>query len=58
MSNGDVIRYNDVRRFGYMTLFGEGDGGASAVQKPGVEPLSEDLSPCIWRNALPARRNR
>ncbi len=46
MSSGDTIRYNDVRRFGYMTLF----RAAAMAEHPmfkglGVEPLSEALSP-------------
>ena len=33
MSSGDVIHYNDVRRFGSMTLIpAKGDGEASALQ--------------------------
>ncbi len=45
MSSGDVIRYNDVRRFGYMTLFPL----SAATDHPhfkalGVEPLSDELS--------------
>jgi formamidopyrimidine-DNA glycosylase len=46
MSNGDVIRYNDVRRFGYMTLFAARDMAEHPLFKAlGVEPLSDDLSP-------------
>ncbi len=46
MSNGDVIRYNDVRRFGYMTLFPARDMAEHPLFKDlGVEPLSDDLSP-------------
>ncbi len=46
MSNGDVIRYNDVRRFGSMSLF----EAKSMVEHPlfkalGVEPLSDEFSP-------------
>ncbi len=46
MSSGNVIRYNDVRRFGYMTLF-----KLSAMDRHphfenlGAEPLSDTLSP-------------
>ncbi len=46
MSSGDIIRYNDVRRFGYMTLF-----RLSAMDRHphfenlGAEPLSDELSP-------------
>ena len=46
MSNGDVIRYNDVRRFGYMTLFPARDMAEHPLFKAlGVEPLSDGLSP-------------
>lgn len=46
MSSGDVIRYNDVRRFGYMTLFSAGEMEKHALFKSlGVEPLSAQLSP-------------
>jgi formamidopyrimidine-DNA glycosylase len=46
MSGGDVIRYNDVRRFGYMTLFPADAMEQHALFKDlGVEPLSADLTP-------------
>ena len=46
MSNGDVIRYNDVRRFGYMTLFAASSMAEHPLFKAlGVEPLSDGLSP-------------
>ena len=46
MSNGDVIRYNDVRRFGYMSLFDAKDMEEHPLFKAlGVEPLSDNLSP-------------
>ncbi len=46
MSNGDVIRYNDVRRFGYMTLFAASEMAEHVLFKDlGVEPLSNELSP-------------
>lgn len=46
MSNGDIIRYNDVRRFGYMTLFSAKDMAEHPLFRAlGVEPLSGDLSP-------------
>ena len=46
MSNGDVIRYNDVRRFGYMTLFPAKDMAEHPLFRAlGVEPLSGGLSP-------------
>ncbi len=45
MSNLAVIRYNDVRRFGYMTLIeGETLDRHPHFQQLGVEPLSEDLN--------------
>ena len=46
MSNGDVIRYNDVRRFGSMSLFETKDMAEHPLFKAlGVEPLSDGLSP-------------
>ena len=46
MSNGDLIRYNDVRRFGYMTLFTASEMGVHPLFKGlGVEPLSSEFSP-------------
>jgi formamidopyrimidine-DNA glycosylase len=45
MSGGPVVTYNDVRRFGYMTLIAERDLEHDAFfQGLGVEPLSEALS--------------
>jgi len=46
LSNGEVIRYNDPRRFGYMTLI----EAAAMAEHPlfralGVEPLSDALTP-------------
>jgi formamidopyrimidine-DNA glycosylase len=44
MSGGPVVTYNDVRRFGYMTLIAERDLEHDAFfQGLGVEPLSEEL---------------
>lgn len=46
MSGGDVIRYNDVRRFGYMTLLPLAAMDAHPHFKGlGVEPLSDSLTP-------------
>ena len=46
MSTGDVIRYNDVRRFGYMTLLVAKNMAEHPLFKAlGVEPLSDDLTP-------------
>jgi formamidopyrimidine-DNA glycosylase len=46
MSNGAVIRYNDARRFGYMTLIAAGGMNAHPLFKGlGVEPLSPALTP-------------
>ena len=46
MSSGDVIRYNDVRRFGYMTLFPVAEiEDHPLFRSLGVEPLSSQLSP-------------
>ncbi len=52
MSNGDVIRYNDVRRFGYMTLFAAKEMARHPLFKDlGVEPLSGDLTPAYLAQA-------
>jgi formamidopyrimidine-DNA glycosylase len=46
MSSGDLIRYNDVRRFGYMSLVRMADLDEHPhFRGLGVEPLSEGLSP-------------
>jgi formamidopyrimidine-DNA glycosylase len=46
MSSGAVIRYNDVRRFGYMTLFEMSAMDAHPHFKGlGTEPLADGLSP-------------
>ena len=45
MSGGPVVTYNDVRRFGYMTLIAERDLERDAFfQGLGVEPLSAALN--------------
>jgi formamidopyrimidine-DNA glycosylase len=45
MSGGSVVTYNDVRRFGYMSLIAERDLEQDAFfQGLGVEPLSEALN--------------
>jgi formamidopyrimidine-DNA glycosylase len=45
MSRGDVIRYNDVRRFGYMILFRQSEAEGHPLFKGlGVEPLSDELT--------------
>ena len=45
MSGGPVITYNDVRRFGYMTLIPEQDLERDAFfQGLGIEPLSDALN--------------
>ncbi len=52
MSSGDVIRYNDVRRFGSMTLFPAREmNGHPLFAKLGAEPLSETLTPAYLSNA-------
>jgi len=44
MSGGPVVTYNDVRRFGYMTLIAERDlERDSFFQGLGIEPLSDEL---------------
>jgi formamidopyrimidine-DNA glycosylase len=44
MSNLAVIRYNDVRRFGYMTLIGAGEMAAHPhFRGLGIEPLTDLL---------------
>ncbi len=46
MNSGDIIRYNDVRRFGYMTLVTlSGMAGHPHFKDLGVEPLSDELTP-------------
>ena len=46
MSNGATVTYNDVRRFGFMTLAdGNKLGAHKFMRNLGVEPLSDDLSP-------------
>jgi formamidopyrimidine-DNA glycosylase len=46
MSNGEVIRYNDPRRFGYMTLFDAGEMAVHPLFRGlGIEPLSDALTP-------------
>jgi formamidopyrimidine-DNA glycosylase len=48
MSNGAVIRYNDARRFGYMTLIEAGGLDAHPLFKAlGVEPLSPAMTPAL-----------
>jgi formamidopyrimidine-DNA glycosylase len=46
MSNLAVIRYNDPRRFGYMTLIGAGELAAHPhFRDLGIEPLGDELTP-------------
>jgi formamidopyrimidine-DNA glycosylase len=46
MSNGAVIRYNDARRFGYMTLIEPRGLGVHPLFKGlGIEPLSPAMTP-------------
>jgi formamidopyrimidine-DNA glycosylase len=48
MSNGAVIRYNDARRFGYMTLIEPGGMETHPLfQGLGVEPLSPAMTPAF-----------
>jgi formamidopyrimidine-DNA glycosylase len=48
MSNGAVVRYNDARRFGYMTLIEPGGMDAHPLFKGlGVEPLSGAMTPAF-----------
>jgi formamidopyrimidine-DNA glycosylase len=52
MSAGAVIRYNDVRRFGYMTLFAASEKERHPLFKDlGVEPLSDDFTPAFLAKA-------
>lgn len=45
LSDGGRVCYNDVRRFGYMTLIEPGEFAAHALFRGlGVEPLSDELS--------------
>jgi formamidopyrimidine-DNA glycosylase len=46
LSGGAVVTYNDVRRFGYMTLIAEAElEGSAFFAGLGVEPLGEALTP-------------
>ena len=46
MNNGSTITYNDVRRFGFMTLADSDELQAHKFMRNlGVEPLGKDLSP-------------
>jgi formamidopyrimidine-DNA glycosylase len=57
MSTGDVVRYNDVRRFGYMTLFEAGEQARHPLFKGlGVEPLSDDLTPAFLARAASGKK--
>jgi formamidopyrimidine-DNA glycosylase len=57
MSTGDVIRYNDVRRFGYMTLFAAGEAARHPLfAQLGVEPLSGDLTPAFLAQAASGKK--
>lgn len=48
MSNRAVIRYNDARRFGYMTLVEPGGMDAHPLFKGlGVEPLGPEMTPAF-----------
>lgn len=48
MSNLAVIRYNDARRFGYMTLIADEEFDAHPLFcKLGIEPLGGDLDPAF-----------
>jgi formamidopyrimidine-DNA glycosylase len=48
MSNLAVIRYNDPRRFGYMTLIGAGELASHPhFRDLGIEPLGDDLTPAF-----------
>jgi formamidopyrimidine-DNA glycosylase len=52
MSTGDIVRYNDVRRFGYMTLLAASEKDQHPLFKDlGVEPLSVDLTPAFLSKA-------
>ena len=53
MNNGAVVVYNDVRRFGFMTLIGAHELDAHKLFRGlGVEPLSDDLSPAFIAHAF------
>jgi len=56
MSNGSVIRYNDARRFGYMTLIEPGGMDAHPLFKGlGVEPLSPAMTPRLLASRAAGR---
>jgi formamidopyrimidine-DNA glycosylase len=57
MSNGAVIRYNDARRFGFMTLI-RADllSGHPLFARLGVEPLGSELTPAWLATRAAGRR--
>ncbi len=56
LSHGGAVRYNDVRRFGYMTLIEQGERAAHELfRNLGVEPLTDALSPAFLREKAEGR---
>jgi formamidopyrimidine-DNA glycosylase len=54
---GDVVTYNDPRRFGYMLLIPEAELGSHPLMRGlGVEPLSADLTPEYLAQRASGRR--
>jgi formamidopyrimidine-DNA glycosylase len=57
MSGGAVVTYNDVRRFGYMTLIPESELERDAFfHGLGVEPLGEELTPAYLAKRAAGRK--
>jgi len=57
--DGTELRYKDVRQFGTMHLFAEGDEWRSApLNKLGLEPLEETFTPDVFHAALGNRTTK
>lgn len=57
MSNGASVRYNDARRFGYMTLLPESEIATHKLFRGlGAEPLGDGLTPAFLAAALRGKR--
>lgn len=58
LTDGDELRYLDVRKFGTMELVARGEeGGTRAIQKLGPEPFGDDFQLTAFKAAL-ARSTR
>jgi formamidopyrimidine-DNA glycosylase len=57
MSGGTIVTYNDVRRFGYMTLIPQSELERDAFFRGlGVEPLGEELTPAYLAKRAAGRK--